>query len=238
MDLSFFKQDLPHAFNCFLDLLYPNLCIACGGRTHAREELFCLTCQYQVYPTQMHLRPENEFTNHFKGRISLVAGASLYYYSKGSRVQKALELLKYRGEYEIGIRIGQHFGSLLKNATNFKNLDYIIPVPLHPNRKNQRGYNQSAQFAIGLSESLECPTREDILIRTKETITQTTKNRIERNQNIQAAFKLQRPDLVKGRHVLLVDDILTTGATLEACALTLQQSELVSISMATIAMTS
>ncbi|MBK7738945.1 MAG: ComF family protein [Saprospiraceae bacterium] len=91
---------------------------------------------------------------------------------------------------------------------------------------------------MGLSESLECPTREDILIRTKETITQTTKNRIERNQNIQAAFKLQRPDLVKGRHVLLVDDILTTGATLESCALTLQQSELVSISMATIAMTS
>lgn len=238
MDLSIFKKEITNSFNCFLDLLYPNLCIACEGRTHAREELFCLNCQYQVHPTQMHLMHENEFTHHFKGRISIVAGASLYYYSKGSKVQKALELLKYRGEYEIGIRIGQHFGSLLKNSPNFKNLDFIIPVPLHPNRKNQRGYNQSAQFALGLSEALNCPTREDILIRTKETITQTTKNRIERNQNIQAAFKLQRPDLVKGRHILLVDDILTTGATLESCALTLQQTEQVAISMATIAMTS
>lgn len=238
MDLSIFKKEISNSFNCFLDLLYPNLCIACEGRTHAREELFCLPCQYQVYPTQMHLMRENEFTHHFKGRISIVGGAALYYYSKGSKVQKALELLKYRGESEIGIRIGRHFGTLLKNSPNFKNLDFIIPVPLHPNRKNQRGYNQSAQFALGLSESLDCPTREDILIRTKETITQTAKNRIERNQNIQAAFKLQRPDLIKGRHILLVDDILTTGATLESCALTIQQAEQVVISMATIAMTS
>jgi len=238
MDLSFFTKDIPNSFQCFLDLLYPNLCIACEGRTHAREALFCLQCQYQVHPTQMQLLKENQFTQHFKGRIPIVAGASLYYYSKGSKVQKALEQLKYRGEYEVGIRLGKHFGDLLKNIACYQNLDYIIPVPLHPKRKIQRGYNQSAQFAKGLSESLECPFREDILIRTKETITQTTKNRMERNQNIQSAFKLQRPDLIKGRYVLLVDDILTTGATLESCALTLQQAEAVRISMVTIAMTS
>lgn len=238
MNLSPFRKNISNGFNCFLDLLYPNLCIACEGRTHGREELFCLSCQYQVHPTYMEQLKENEFTQHFKGRIPIVAGASLYYYSKGSKVQKALELLKYRGEYEIGIRIGQHFGKLLKSIEAFQNLDYIIPVPLHPKRKIQRGYNQSAQFAKGLSDSLACPYREDILIRTKETITQTTKNRIERNQNIQSAFQLKRPDLIKGSYVLLVDDILTTGATLESCALTLQQTEQVAISMATIAITS
>lgn len=226
------------ALEQMLNLFYPNLCILCESRTHSTTEIFCLDCQYHVHPTRMHLLKENEFTAHFRGRIDLVNGAALYYYVKGGRVQKALELLKYKNRPDIGIRFGQFFGKLLKENPDYHSINIIIPVPLHPSRKNQRGYNQSFMIACGIVESLHAGIREDIIKRKIETLTQTERNRMERAKNMQDVFQMINPKALEGKHVLLVDDILTTGATLEACGRLIQQVKDVRISMVSLAMAS
>ena len=135
----------------------------------------------------------------------------------------------------IGVQLGKWYGHILKEQSLFSTIDLIIPVPLHPKRERQRGYNQSTQFAIGLSETLNIPYRENVLKRQLYTPTQTGKNRVERLENVLPAFQLKQKEVIAGKHVLLVDDVLTTGATLEACALQLLEASNVKISMATIA---
>jgi ComF family protein len=229
-------NEIQFAIDQVLNLFYPNLCIVCEGRTHSNEELFCMDCQYQIHPSEMYLLKSNEFTARFRGRVDLVNGAALYYYIKGGRLQKAMELLKYKNRPEIGLRLGKFFGRLLISNTDYSGIKYILPIPLHPNRKIQRGYNQSSLISYGLSESLNIPVREDILLRNKETYTQTEKNRIDRSINMQKVFELIHPEIITGTHLLLVDDIMTTGATLEAAAMILQKAGNVRISMITIAL--
>ena len=230
------KNEITFAFDQLLNLFYPNLCILCDYRTHSSKEIFCLECQYHVHPTGMYGLKKNEFTEHFKGRVELVNGAALYYYIKGGRLQKAMELLKYKNRPDIGLSLGRFFGSLLIDLPTYSDIDLILPVPLHPKRKVQRGYNQSFLIASGIAESLNLQIREDILTRKIETYTQTEKNRMERSANMQKVFDLVKPDVIKDRHVLLIDDILTTGATLEACANVIQKAGNVKLSMLTIAM--
>ncbi len=236
MHLPEIKNQIAFGFEQLLNLFYPNLCIVCEHRTHSKEELFCLDCQYHIHPTEMYKYQNNEFTAHFKGRIDLVNGAALYYYVKGGRIQKAIELLKYKNRPDIGIRLGRFYGSLLKKLPQYSDIDLILPVPLHSIRKIQRGYNQSSLIANGISESLNVMVREDILKRNKATYTQTEKNRMERISNMQKVFEIEKTGLIQNRHILLVDDILTTGATLEACASLLIKSGSVKISMVTLAM--
>ena len=169
----------------------------------------------------MYLYPENAFTAKFNGRVQMVAGAALYDYVKGGRIQDAIERLKYRNEKEIGTELGRYFGLLLQGQSAYCEAQLILPVPLHPRKKAKRGYNQSALIASGLSESLHIKWREDVLERTKFTDSQVQKNRMERMRNMADAFQVKKQDLLKNTHVLLVDDVLTTGATLEACALQL-----------------
>jgi ComF family protein len=235
MNLLNQSHELRNGIEQLLNLFYPNLCIVCEQRTHSKDELFCLNCQYHIHPTEMYFKQENEFTNHFKGRLNLLNGAAMYYYTKGGRIQKAIELLKYKNRPEIGLRFGRFYGDLLKAHHLYSNIDLIIPVPLHFKRKIQRGYNQSFLFACGIAEVLKIPVHQDLLVRKKETFTQTEKNRIERSANMLLVFELIKPEVICGKHVLLVDDVLTTGATLEACANVLQKAGHVRLSMATIA---
>ncbi|HEX5624884.1 MAG TPA: phosphoribosyltransferase family protein, partial [Saprospiraceae bacterium] len=164
-------------------------------------------------------------------------GAALYYYIKGGRLQQAMEGLKYRNRPDIGLELGRFYGMLLRDHDPYRQAQLILPVPLHPKRKAQRGYNQSAMVAKGLFESMGIPFREDLLVRKKETNSQTEKNRMDRVVNMQSAFELKKPELLKNLHLLLVDDILTTGATLEACARLLTRVEGTRISLVTLAMT-
>lgn len=230
------RNEIGFVLEQVLNLFYPNLCIVCESRTHSAEELFCMDCQFHIHPTGMYQFKNNEFTSRFRGRFDLVNGAALYYYIKGGRLQKAIELLKYKNRPDIGLRFGRLFGSLLKLNPEYTQIDYILPIPLHPNRKNQRGYNQSSLIAYGVADFLNIPVREDVLLRKKETYTQTEKNRIERSINMQKVFELVQPEIIQGKHVLLVDDILTTGATLEAAANILQMAGNVRFSMITVAM--
>ena len=222
-------------WNDFLSLFFPLLCLLCRYNQRYEHQPLCLACQAKLSPTNLHLHRENEFTDRFIGRIQLETAAALYYFSKTSKVQTLLHLLKYGDRPMIGIQLGRWYGHLLKEQAHYSTIDLIIPVPLHPKRERQRGYNQSTQFAIGLSEALNIPYRSSVLERQIYTPTQTGKNRVERLENVLTAFHLKEKDVIAGKNVLLVDDVLTTGATLEACALQLLEVPNVKISMATIA---
>ncbi|HUN16712.1 MAG TPA: phosphoribosyltransferase family protein [Saprospiraceae bacterium] len=234
--MNLFKR-IAYYFDALLDLMYPTVCISCEKKIDEHTELFCLECQHQVRMTELHESMDNEFTAHFPTFDKLISGSAMYYYIKTGRIQKALELLKYKNRPEIGTRLGQYYGNFLHASTIYADVEYIIPVPLHTKRKAQRGYNQSEVFANGLAETMKAQVRSDIIFRRKETQSQTEKNRADRIANMKAIFYCKSNLDLNHRKVLLVDDILTTGATLQSCAETLVlRYPHIKLYMATIAM--
>ena len=218
-----------------LGLFYPNLCLACGRNLPPRQEGICISCLFKLPRTNFHLEPENPFAGRFWGRVPLEAGAAFLYFAKGGKTQRLIHHLKYEGKQEVGVFLGKLYGLALREAPGFREAALILPVPLHPRKLHRRGYNQSALFAKGLSEAMKVPWLPNGLQRTEYTATQTRKSRLERFENVEEAFIVPNPGRVKGQHVLLVDDVITTGATLEACALKILEVEGVKVSMATIA---
>ena len=218
-----------------LGLFYPNLCLACGRNLLPNQEGLCISCRYKLPKTGFHLETENDFTERFWGRVPLQAGAAFLYFTKGGRSQRLIHHLKYEGKREIGVYLGQLYGRSLSEAPVFRETGLILPVPLHPHKQHQRGYNQSALFARGLSETMGIPWLPDGLKRMEYTATQTKKSRLERFDNVEKAFVVPQPEKIENQHVLLVDDVITTGATLEACALRILGIRGTKVSMATIA---
>ncbi|MCB9285820.1 MAG: ComF family protein [Lewinellaceae bacterium] len=217
-----------------LGLFYPNLCLACGRNLPPRQEGICISCRYKLPRTHFHQEADNPFTERFWGRIPLQAGAAFLHFTKGGRTQRLIHHLKYEGKREVGIYLGNLYGQELREAPVFREATLILPVPLHPRKQHRRGYNQSALFARGLSEAMGIPWLPDGLKRTEYTATQTKKSRLERFNNVEKAFVIPHPEKIKQQHVLLVDDVATTGATLEACALKVLEVEGTKVSMATI----
>ncbi len=228
------KTPIPF-LEAMVGLFYPNLCCACGKNLLLSQQVLCIDCQYRLPKTQFHHHADNPFAERFWGRLPLHAGASLYFFTKGGRVQRLLHALKYEGRQELGRYLGNMYGAELAQSSLFAGIDLIVPVPLHPRKRRQRGYNQSDCFAEGLSEALGRPWLPNALIRQSFTQTQTRKSRFERLRNVEEAFALQQPQALSGKHILLVDDVMTTGATLEACGLLLTGLPDVRLSMATIA---
>ncbi|MBK8428719.1 MAG: ComF family protein [Lewinellaceae bacterium] len=219
----------------FLHLLFPEICVACGQDLPVTGSCFCLKCQLALAPSDMYMQRENEFTDRFWGRLPLEGGAALYHFTRKSPVQRALHQLKYHNKPDIGVKIGREFGKKLRDAEIFRSVEAIIPVPLHPKKERLRGYNQSLMFAQGIAETMYLPVLNTVLTRNKFTASQTRKKRIERFQNVEQVFTVKKPALVEGRHLLLVDDVLTTGATLEICGLALLEVPGTRLSLATIA---
>ncbi|MEM1122036.1 MAG: phosphoribosyltransferase family protein [Bacteroidota bacterium] len=217
------------------DLFFPNLCLACGENPLHGQEIFCTTCHRSLPVTNMHQMSENRFTDRFFGRIYLQAGAAIYHFHEGSSVQQLIHQLKYYGKARIGIKLGELYGKQLHQSKYFQEIDVIVPVPLHPVKERKRGYNQSDQFALGLSNAMQKPWLKHGLKRTKYGKSQTRKNQLERYENVMTSFAVEQSEKLVGKHILLVDDVLTTGATMEACASQLLTIPDTKISMATIA---
>ena len=220
----------------FLGLFFPSLCLSCGGNRPSVEGIICVTCHRKLPYTNLHLLVENQFTDRFVGRVKIERGAALYNFKKESGVQLLIHHLKYYNKPRIGVKLGELYGRKLLKANTFSNVDVIVPVPIHFRRKTVRGYNQSDQFAIGLSNTLNITWISNALKRKTHTASQTKKTKIERFENVLSAIEVKRPDVLKDKHILLVDDVLTTGATLEACAMKILEIPNTKISMATIAM--
>jgi ComF family protein len=221
----------------FFALLYPKFCEACGITLNRTENIFCLSCLYHLPRTHYWKTPGNPLEQLFWGRVPIEHVCALFFFGKGSRYRKLLHKLKYKGNGEIGVELGRQLGKELKNAPLYQTIEIIVPVPLHPKKKRKRGYNQSEKIAAGIAQITGWKVNTSALIRTQFTETQTRKSRQERWENVSEAFSLRDPAALANRRLLLVDDVLTTGATLEACILQLQKAEGCKVSVATLACT-
>jgi ComF family protein len=219
----------------FIALIFPRICAGCGNSLWKHEEELCQSCEYHLPKTNFHLDPDNPVSRLFRGRVNIETGAAFLYFNKGSRVQRLVHQLKYKGRKDLGVYLGDQYGRLLKQAPLFGSADAIIPVPLHKKKLMLRGYNQSEQFAIGLARSMNIPVIRHLLTRTKATETQTRKSRFNRYQNVKEIFMTDHPEEWTGKPLILVDDVITTGATLESCILALNVIPGVKISIACIA---
>jgi ComF family protein len=222
-------------FADFVALFFPELCPACGESLMANEHIICTDCQFNLPQTNFHLQPDNIVARQFWGKLNLEGAYALYFFSKGGKIQNLMHHFKYRGMQKIGNLLGNIAGNQLAKSTVFNSVDVIIPVPLHKSRLKDRGYNQSACFAEGLAQKLNAIVQIDNLVRLKATETQTHKSRFLRFENMQDVFTVIYPESLQNKHVLLVDDVVTTGSTLEACGIELLKIEGLKLSIATIA---
>ena len=218
-----------------LELFYPSICAACGTSLFRWEHLVCTRCRNFLPHTGYERNEENPLAQLFYGRVRLKAVTSCYFFSKEGKVQHLIHELKYKGNRDAGVFLGQELGKTIKDAPLFQDIDYLIPVPLHPKREKKRGYNQSMVIAQGVSEVTGIQIGADFLIRSVNTATQTHKSKEERWQNVKDIFELRHAERLEGKYVLLIDDVLTTGATLEACAHLLSSVPGITISCATAA---
>jgi ComF family protein len=227
---------LQNSFRGLSDLFYPELCEACQRHLNKDETTLCLFCILKLPRTDFYAQPENKASQVFIGRLTIEHATSFVYFTKEGMVQELMHHFKYKGKKKIGKLFGNLLAAELSDVPWIKDIDVILPVPLHKTKEQLRGFNQAALFAAGLGGQLNIQVDTEKLIRTKFTDSQTTKSRQARLANVEDAFSIKDHEQLIGKHILLVDDVLTTGATLESCALKLLRVAGVKVSIATIAL--
>lgn len=219
-----------------LSLLFPNLCCACGTSLHRGEVHLCTRCINDLPYTDHHTDLDNKTAKKLWGRVQFNAAMSMLHFRKGGRVQNIIHHLKYRNNRGIGLTLGRMMGEKMQQSVAFQGIELVIPIPLHKKRERTRGYNQSQAIAEGIAAVLQVPVIHTAILRTVATSSQTNKNRFTRFENMKDVFKVAKAAELKGRHVLLVDDVLTTGATIESCAGELNKCGIKTLSIATAAL--
>mgnify|MGYP000906254986 CR=1 FL=1 len=220
-----------------LHLFFPKICITCESKLLQSEKIICTLCRHDLPMICYKDYKYNKITKAFYGRIPIEKATSFLFYRKDGKTKDLIHHLKYKGNQEIGTFIGDWFGQILANSNEFNTIDCIIPVPLHPKKQKQRGYNQLTTFGLSLSKQLKKPYITGVLIRTSATKTQTLKQRFERFSNSSTKFSVPDRSKLTNKHILLIDDVITTGATLESCCKELLTSENIKISIVTMAYT-
>ncbi len=215
-------------------ILLPPVCFGCNAQLSGGEHLLCTVCRHDLPLTDYNFDEENPVDRIFYGRVPIQKAASFLLFSEVGMVKNLLHYLKYKNQEIVGDFIGDWFGHTIKQNKNLK-IDLVIPVPLHPKKRKKRGYNQVSLFGQKLASHLGSNFREDVLVKTRNTRTQTKKSRFARWTNSQELFVVQNHHNLNGKHILLVDDVITTGATIEACAQALLKIPNVKIYLATMA---
>lgn len=218
-------------------LLYPQICPGCGIDSVNSRQLLCVDCFENLPVTNFHMHANNPVEKIFWGRIPVVAATSFMYFTKDSMLQKLLHEFKYNGRKEIGSFLSNIMALEFMQSNRFRYFDGVVPLPLHGERLRRRGYNQAEVIARSVTETLQIPLLDKLVRRRSSTDTQTKKNRQERWDNIEGKFELTNTEDGRDKHLLLVDDVTTTGATLEACARELFKISGVRLSIATLAFT-
>ncbi len=220
--------------NSLINLIYPATCSVCGEMLQTSENEICLSCRYFIPKTNFHKQKDNPIEQIFWGRTNIEKATSYFRYTKGSRYSRLIHLLKYQGRYEIGEELGYSFAKELKKDSFLDDIDLLIPVPLHKKKFKIRGYNQSEQIAIGMAKSSGIEIDCNSLKRNVFTKTQTKKSRTDRWDNVENVFELISTENVQNKHILLIDDVVTTGATLEACCNAITEKTNAKISIASL----
>lgn len=226
-------KGLQHLFNLF----YPDTCVCCDQYLLDQEKIICIECRLDLPFIETGNSTYNPLLETLKGKVIVEEGTSFLYYHPEGKVKKLIHQLKYKNNQKVGVFLGEWLGLKLLETKAYNNIDYIIPVPLHKDKLRLRGYNQLTKFGETLSSILNIEYLEGILIRNTMAKTQTLKKRLDRFKSLVNNFSLINADLLKNKHVLLIDDVVTTGATLEACCNELLKVEGMKISIVTIALT-
>jgi ComF family protein len=221
----------------FLSLLFPRICYGCGSHLVKSEHLICTECYVVIPRTNFHTKKDNPVAQTFWGRCEIESAAAFSYFNKGSRIRKLIHSLKYKGVKEVGYELGKIYGLSLKSSDFLDGVDFIVPVPLHKSKERTRGFNQSETISAGIAEVTGLPLITNAVKRRLSTSTQTKRSRTERWDNVEGIFALTNPDLLAGKHILLVDDVITTGATIESCVNEILKAEGAKVSVVAVAYT-
>jgi ComF family protein len=219
----------------FISLLFPRLCYACGDHLLRNEDIICTGCYVIIPRTNFDADRENPLEQLFWGRCMIEKAAAFSFYNKGSRIKNLIHNLKYKGIKKIGYELGKIYGLSLKSSSFTSDIDLIIPVPLHPSRKRIRGFNQSEIISSGIADVTGLQLNTDLLVRTARSATQTKRSRYDRWINVEGIFTVKDPEAICNKHILLVDDVITTGSTIESCSHELLKVEGVKVSVAALA---
>jgi ComF family protein len=217
-----------------LQLFYPHVCAGCGTDILPQESSLCIKCLYELPATEFEKHANNPVEKMLSGRLLFDKATAQFYFTKESLIQTLMHAFKYRGNKNLGHQLGVLMGNQLKESNRFDNIEALVPLPLFESKERKRGYNQSTILCKGISEVTNLPVIEDAVIKPQHTDTQTKKNRVDRWKNIEGKFQLIDDSKLRGKHILLVDDVITTGATIEACATALLKADNVFLSIASL----
>ncbi len=218
-----------------INLFFPKVCYACHNLLNDNEDTICMDCRHDLPITNFHFDNNDSVAKVLYGRAKIENGTALFRFEKKGNVQRLIHNLKYKDHEHIGFVLGNWLGGELKTLESYKNIDVVIPVPLHKNKLKKRGYNQVALFGQQVAEALNADYLDDVLVKVTNTMSQVNKKRLARWTNSDELFTLKNIEAIDNKHILVVDDIITTGATLEACISVLNQAKNIKISIATMA---
>jgi len=228
-------MNFKNLLKAFVSLFYPNLCVICRKPFVADENYFCLECFLKLPKTNYHLNPDNQASDRFAGKIPLAKAASYLYYNKGGIAPNLIAEIKYRDNRNLGEWMGALLSKEWFSSDFFQDIDYLVPVPLHPSKERKRGFNQAEMIALGIARVTGIPIDTKNVFRKEANTTQTKKGLFERWKNTKDLFEVKNLDFFKNKHVLIVDDVLTTGSTLEAVAQSILKAGGVKISLLSLA---
>lgn len=202
----------------FISLFFPSYCPLCGEKILNTEKEICLSCLNLLAITPLDDECTHELQNKFKGRLTIQGVYAPFPFSKESKIQEVMHLLKYKKKYNIGLRLGNYLGQELSKSKHLKNIDFIIPIPIHKQKKKRRGYNQSEIIAQGICKHLQKPILTNVLHRKTSGVSQTQKRKLQRWENVKDLFEIKNFSDLEEKNILLVDDVITTGSTMQICS--------------------
>jgi len=233
--LSIVHCQLSIYWDGFVSLFFPPLCAACDGVLLHQEHLLCASCSFRLPVNDQHLFAENEAVRRLRGKADVSMASAYLSFTKSSSVQSLIHKLKYQRRRDVGLFLGEQLGRELAKSPLYATVDLIVPIPIHKKKLRIRGYNQSEQIALGISKAMGLPVDTQSFVRSVHKESQTRQQRLDRYENVENVFACADPERIKDRHILLVDDVLTTGATMASAIATLKKAAGCEVSVATLA---